>query len=539
MRERRSVMGKKRLLAVLLAAAFAALLLPAVFFAHRAAGQEPRQTVYIAIPYNKYIYQPGTGYYTRWLEEQTGLDIEFVQMEEDITDSYLRLLFSGGAENLDAIFLPPGQALSPSEAVLRELGAQGAILPLEGYIDELGQSTKAMFDSFDAYDLEASLTDEDGHVYWLPNVSTAKHSQMGQTMWINAGWLKRLGLTLPQTTEEFRQVLQAFADDDPNGNGLADEVPLAGCAGNAAYAPQHFILNAFVYDDPRVAHLAMEGGELSFSPISDEWREGLRFLRGLYEDGLFPAQNFSFTAAQLEQLVNDPRDLVGCFTSENAADLMRIHSPDVLNRYVHLPPLKGPNGTGYAQAPAPQVSPGGLVCSQSEDPQGVFRLMDLMLSPEAALIAHFGEQDVDWEYAEPGDVTITGQQAFIHVRNNLSAGIPNQNLAQAGPGYLAADIADEIMWGGPLMEQLFMDGRAATAYQTSYPKEALTALLFPPGQQDDLQEIALQVTDAAAIGLEAFVTGDNDIDSEAAWQNYVRGFDALGLRRLLEGVNTG
>lgn len=526
-------MRKGRIGAAAVAAVLLFAALSSAIFMLRPAGGQVRETVRIAIPYNKYVYQPNTNYYTLWLEEQTGLDIEFVLMEETVTDEYLERLFSTGAGQLDAIFLAPGQTLASGGAVLRELGRRGEILPLESYIEELGENTKDMFASFDTYDLAAALADENGHIYWLPNVSTAQHTQIAQTMWINVGWLKALGLQLPQTTAEFEQVMRAFATCDPNGNGLADEVPIAGCAGADAYKAYHFLINAFVYDDPRVAYLAMEQGKVSFSPVTKEWRDALGYLRELYEDELLPPECFTFTAQQLEQLVNDPRDLVGCFASESIADLVRTHSPDVLNRFVHLPPLKGPDGTGFAQAPAPQVYPGGLIFGRCENPRAVFRLMDLMLSPEAALIAHFGQQDVDWKYAAPGDVTITGRQALIHVRKNLSAGLQNQNLAQVGPCYLVSDAAGEVMWGGPLMEPLFMDGRAATAYEASYPAESIPALLFEPQRQDEMQEVSLAIKAYTDGELQAFVTGECDIGDDVAWRRYVARFDALGLPALL------
>ena len=45
-------------------------------------------------------------------------------------------------------------------------------------------------------------------------------------MYINQKWLDNLGLDMPTTTDELRDVLQAFREKDPNGNGQTDEIPL-------------------------------------------------------------------------------------------------------------------------------------------------------------------------------------------------------------------------------------------------------------------------------------------------------------------------
>ena len=44
---------------------------------------------------------------------------------------------------------------------------------------------------------------------------------------INTTWLERLGLEMPETLEEFANVLRAFRDQDPNGNGIQDEIPFS------------------------------------------------------------------------------------------------------------------------------------------------------------------------------------------------------------------------------------------------------------------------------------------------------------------------
>lgn len=61
-------------------------------------------------------------------------------------------------------------------------------------------------------------------IYGIPNV---------RDMSLYAGlirqdWLDNLGLSMPQTQEEFVEVLRAFKNEDPNGNGMADEIPTGG-----------------------------------------------------------------------------------------------------------------------------------------------------------------------------------------------------------------------------------------------------------------------------------------------------------------------
>jgi putative aldouronate transport system substrate-binding protein len=50
-------------------------------------------------------------------------------------------------------------------------------------------------------------------------------------LFINKVWLDRLGLPIPSTFAEFEKTLRSFRDNDPNGNGLKDELPFSGTWG--------------------------------------------------------------------------------------------------------------------------------------------------------------------------------------------------------------------------------------------------------------------------------------------------------------------
>ena len=46
-------------------------------------------------------------------------------------------------------------------------------------------------------------------------------------MWYNGTWLDKLNVKeLPKTTDELYDLLTRFKNEDPNGNGKADEIPL-------------------------------------------------------------------------------------------------------------------------------------------------------------------------------------------------------------------------------------------------------------------------------------------------------------------------
>ena len=68
---------------------------------------------------------------------------------------------------------------------------------------------------------------------------------------IRKDWLDKLGLEMPHDPESLYQVLKAFRDRDPNGNGKKDEIPMVGsntlyCADAPSWIMNNF--GEYVYD---------------------------------------------------------------------------------------------------------------------------------------------------------------------------------------------------------------------------------------------------------------------------------------------------
>lgn len=70
-------------------------------------------------------------------------------------------------------------------------------------------------------------TENDGSIYMLSWSRGTTCSGSGQHIMINKEWMDKLGLPMPTTWGEMTATLEAFKIQDPNGNGEADEIPLA------------------------------------------------------------------------------------------------------------------------------------------------------------------------------------------------------------------------------------------------------------------------------------------------------------------------
>ena len=257
-------------------------------------------------------YAYGENEFTTYLQDRSGIKLEFDRMgstgAEVVTQVQLRL---STGEKLPDIILNAG----PSRLDAWDYMADGVMLPLQDYIEDYGYYYDKAVEEMATYNPEllgaiGAQNDPDSNMPMLWKFSLGPGSQYDKQAYINKQWLDNLGLEVPTTTDELYEVLVAFRDQDPNGNGLKDEIPMLGAAeSSASYVPNicDFILTAFVYFSPR-QHLIDEGdGKLTYVGLTEGYREGMKYIRKLVDEKLIPDFSFTQTTAQQKAIV-DPID---------------------------------------------------------------------------------------------------------------------------------------------------------------------------------------------------------------------------------------
>jgi putative aldouronate transport system substrate-binding protein len=499
------------------------------------APEDERITVRLTAPQNSYIQDFDTNRYKLWLEEQTGLNIEMTWLPSEDAEQIVRQQLQTG-QGLPDAYVGFGSRDIFQNPNIQRYGEQGLILPLNPYIEEYGVNLKGLFDELPEHSIESMMTSADGNIYAMPGFSSSTITRYQRFMWVNRRWLDALGLELPTTTAEFRDMLTAFRDNDPNGNGVADEIPMAGTEDSYGKQPYDYLMNAFVYNDKDNAYLIPENGVLRFAPVKDEWREALVYLRGLFEEGLYASLCFTQNDQQFRQLANDPRDILGAFLSPGVTFTVLQNSPEVMARYVGIGPLTGPDGVRLSTVFTPLPKPNGVITSACRHPEEVFKLFDLMLSEEACLMGRYGEQGVDWHFADAGEVSIYGTPATIHITNQLWNTTQNKHLMQIAPYVSRPKFSGGVTWDGNTSDGEYMNAQAALQYTDSDPDEYVMALIFTPEEEAAVQEIRADLEARVREAAAAFITGERDIHSGAEWEAYRREFDELGLAEFLKAA---
>ena len=497
-------------------------------------------TVTVTVMQTPFIDDHATNFLIRYIQEKTGVNLEFIAIPEEMASERILLTLStNDIDNLpDAFFARPGGAgdtiFMPSFAP--RWYQEGLIIPLNDLIDEWGYYTLQGFDMAlgHGYRIREWMTSADGNIYSLPGFTAALTNAYPHKLWINQGWLNELNLDMPRTTDEFRDTLRAFRDRDPNA------IPFSGAAQhlNYGYDP---IINAFIYNHTAFSRMFVENGVVNFAPIQPEWREAMQFLRELHDEGLYFAGSFTQDLTALRQIATNENDILGAFEALGHNIVVVTDDPYVIDRFTHMPVLVGPNGKHYVTYTAPTPTANGVITARAEHPEIVFRVLDAFMSHEAAMITRYGERGVNWDVAEPGTYSFFGTPALYRVMEVVwSVPGQNQHMQQHSPFILNPDVVTGIQWDGNTRASGFLNAQSVMTLQETgvVPSEFIANLAFTMEEISAINVPRVDIDQFVLQSIANFVAGAWDPFDDNQWDSYVAEFDRMGLPIFLETVQT-
>ncbi len=477
-----------------------------------------------------------TNYATEWLEQQTGVHVEWNVLPRKDARQKINLMLTS-ATDLPDVFLGNG-AVTPEQAAL--YGGQGLFLPLNDFIDQYSTEVKRFFEENPL--IEKIGTSPDGNIYSLGNYDLCYHCYYSQRVWYNKTWLDKLGLAVPQTTDELYAVLTAFKTQDPNGNGKADEVPFTGATTGWNTTLDGYLMNPFEYNDAR-DRLYLAGGTVVAAFTTDGWRDGLRWMNRLYAEGLIDQEGFTQDQNQMKQGVEGETILYGTIAAGVPA-AFSLNEGEATKNFYLLPPVAGPGGLRRTPffPPAHGFRNGRFVITrEAEHPEVAFRWADYMYAEEATLTLYFGEQGVDWKYSEPGEVGVDDEPALFE-ELTMVRGVPGQNQAWShmSPRHASWAIIqsrttdpDDIWY----IEKRLYDATKSGQEPYGAPEEMVLPPLFVSlTDQQEFNELRTTINEFVGENIALFVTGKMDPDGD--WDAYLAELDKIGIDRYLELVQS-
>lgn len=496
-------------------------------------------TLTVLVPDAPYISELNeNNEFTKWYEEYTGVHVEYTEVAYDSKREKVNLLLASG-EYPDIMMW---SGINAADEVL--YGSQGIFLRLNDLIEEYGLETKKVFDAY--AELPGAITTPDGNIYALPNINDCFHCNNTVRAWINQDWLDNLGLATPTTTDEFYEVLKAFKEKDPNGNGKADEIPMMGCNkdGNMLQV-WPFLMNSFVYYDGGHIFLDLDNGNVEFIATTDAYREGIRYIHKLFEEGLIDPTSLTQTEEQFKQVGTNPdAQLVGVGTSSFWWKFLgydRDTADQRANSYTALAPLKGPAGVQYSPTTATAATNGMLVITDKcKNPEVAFRWADALYNEEVTYRSQLGIEGTNYEKAPEGSLGIN-KKPGLYVKivpdtqiEERTTDAGNVFMGNRSSDWRLGEVAD---YSDPATQwaqepRLYNETNDKYFPYSDTSKKLPASLYLLPEESSDYARLKAQIETYAKESLVAFFTGNKNVETD--WDAYVAEFEKLELPKYLE-----
>ncbi|MFI2104533.1 ABC transporter substrate-binding protein [Isoptericola sp. NPDC019693] len=442
-------------------------------------------------------------------EKDTNIAINWENLPDQVYQEKKNLMLASG-DLPDVLF---NSGLTDAEVV--DNGTNGTLLPLEGLIDEHAPTLKKILD--ERPDIRAAITASDGHIYTLPSVEELGILPYPNFLFINKTWLDKLGLEMPRTFEEYHQALEAFATEDPNGNGKADEIPLSFRPDSFAANPWDLI-TALGGQPENNDHRIVRDGKVEFTANTDEYRAGVKGLGEWYADGLIDPESFSQDdVAYLAKGKADTPVLGSFFWWE----LEEMVGTDRLDDYAIVGVLEGVDGQQRASVTNNQeISRGAMAITRANKfPVATMRWADRLYDPVMSAETAWGPIGVTLE-KDPE----SGLLVQIPAPEGTSEGERRQQVAPMGPRITTAEDFETVVAPEPRAadrQKLVKEYYEPFAANEKYPPVLLS--------NDELDKVSYPETDIKTLVKEKFAAWivDGTIDGE--WDGYVSQLQSLGV----------
>ncbi len=474
-----------------------------------------------------------TNYWTKKIEEDNNVDLEFYLLPSDATDAAtkLSLLVTSGAKLPDII------CMNLNDLTAYDYAQNGIFIPLNDYYSsDLAVNIKAMPEADRDY-VYQNLRLPDGNVYALFAYTPYPWNTMRNRFFINTDWLDKLGLSMPTTTEELRTVLQAFVSNDMNGNGKLDEIGIVGSTNGWGQQPFNYLMNAFLYADASRKYMALsEDGQTVYpSYTQDAWKEGLAYMASLCDEGLLSPLSFTQDYSQLTALVNVEGGMAGVIAAGSLSAF-----DQVLDSYALMAPLTGPEGVCLTAYYAPAPVPYWFITKDCENPDVAFSVGDYMLSQYNFNVTSMGIEGVDWtadpeivkEYKTPFEdlMGITANRVGL---TNIWGKAQNTHWQGAHPRYQPVESAMQV---GSIKRSEEGTTTNYTAqhyvmYSPCVPKVLLPKITYTQEETDEIASIKTTIDAYAYDMAVSFITSVRPLSD---WDNYLSELDRMGLAEYMQ-----
>lgn len=466
------------------------------------------------------------------VEELCGIKMDIIEIPDEGAGEKINLMINSG--DLPDIFL---NGLSKSTII--NYMDQDVFTPVTQYInaDVMPNLTKVLDEN---PEYRAAMVAPNGEIWGFPYIEEMYGLVCNQgILSINQEWLTALGLEMPTTIDEYKACLEAFRDNDCNGNGDAtDEIPLVLRVGSSGLGSwrnnQSFgqFMGCWGQADTG-DRLALDAdGKVICTATTEAYKEGLKWFNELYDEGLLWVDFALNDGAAIQALLNNDDVVVGSIVYFSIVDVV---PHDVREMYTAVPYLQGPGGEYGCKDNISEMH-NTVVCAVTtacEDPELACRVIDMYYEPQRSVEANWGPIGLYYVLDENGcmvwnhDVVLPdGIDTFSQLRS--------YSTLNGRPAAVLSEYYDTVVAYPEDAADLYAD-----MIKVGFVEKHLNDPIIPPHMwysTEDQETMALISDNLYNLidNYNATAILDGDIDN--TWDAYIASLEAAGLNDYLDIV---
>jgi len=300
-----------------------------------------------------------------------------------------------------------------------------------------------------------------------------------------------------------------------------------------------YIINAYVYCND-ATFFNVTDGKIWVPYTTDEYREALKYLNKLYDEGLLSASSWSTDRNAMKVLMSpaDGVNTVGVFGGHTT--MVWDVSFESIKEYVPLAAMADETGKGGFARWNPKSSNFTThITSSCKDPVLAFRFLDyIMYEPEAFYVQMMGPRiGTDWIYVDgQGKTDKNGRPADVQVLDDIRTKLNDYAWKGGGKGISTLIGAYDPSSQTELQayRSNYYKIHSDNVVKAGEPEEVIRKLVYNAEEQEVYNEYFSVLKDTEKQWRAEFVSGAKDINSDADWKAYVDALNSEGLTELLK-----
>lgn len=505
-------------------------------------------TITVAIPQDSGIPNFKNQWLTAQMEKDCGVEMQFESLpaDGDAATQKVTMKINSGTKLPDVICNTLGAS------TINTYGPKGIFIPVNKYFEDPTIAKNfAKFPKEKQEDLLKNAKAPDGNIYGAFYCVSIPWNEAPYRMWVNKNWLAKSGKAMPTTTDEFYDVLKYFKENDMNGNGKKDEIPMAGTQKGWGTSVVTYIMNAFTYANPGDSYIRYdENGKASPAYTTPEWKAGLEYLAKLVKEGLISPLSFTQDNTQYKAMLSVKGGTVG-FAPAASYSTFNAGKDLGFDEMQLVAPLKGPKGEIHVPYTVQFPYVDWVITKDCKNPEKAFEIADWGYSEKNAIRSRYGIDNEDWssdpeklkdftndyvgnpafpdakiEYVILKDQwNVTGQKSHWGTQNPV---IHGPELGRKVGTKTKEEAENEKK--GIYTKPADFAAKYTEIYSPYYPEKFTPKLTYTIEEMEEYSTLRTQIISYLNESTSAFITGSKSLSE---WDAYVKQFEKLGMDRYL------